>query len=203
MFVKKSTCFGLACLIMLAASISHANTFSADITHDGLNRVQQVETDNGQQAVYHFRENGQLSSVVLSGTSPAQTGELPSLDIWYSPATGSTSDIYRFTADASDAETPEQELVARWDFDNDGIWDTLFDSVKEADHQFSTGGYHIVKAQVKDSDGNTRTSTKNVKVCDDSQNQQPQAVITSSVADTVDRGYEYRLLGPAVRGSRR
>lgn len=70
-----------------------------------------------------------------------------------------------FDATASwDAETPKSNLTYRWDFENDGVWDTGFQSSEVIDHAFPSQGTKTVKLLVKDSDGVTSASIQTVDV---------------------------------------
>ncbi|MGE5557340.1 MAG: hypothetical protein ACM3WV_01870 [Bacillota bacterium] len=63
-----------------------------------------------------------------------------------------------FTFDASgckdDKDSPAK-LQVRWDWENDGTWDTGFTTVKTATHAYKDEGARIVALQVKDTAGNT------------------------------------------------
>ncbi len=70
-----------------------------------------------------------------------------------------------FTMDASfcsDAEDSRNFLQVRWDWDNDGAWDTNFSTNKIASHQFSTIGEYMIKLEVKDTKGLTATAFRQV-----------------------------------------
>lgn len=87
-----------------------------------------------------------------------------------SPADGQVSTV--FTVDASpssDLKTRSEDLRVRWDWEDDGIWDTAWSVDKAAHHQFSTTGTHQVRLQVRDTDGLVSLTTKGVTVSGDSQ----------------------------------
>jgi DNA-binding beta-propeller fold protein YncE len=68
------------------------------------------------------------------------------------PATGGTTDTdFVFDASSStDAEDALSSLRFRWDFDNNGTWDTPFQTVPIATHRYSTTGPKAVRVQVRD-----------------------------------------------------
>jgi len=62
---------------------------------------------------------------------------------------------FNFDASAStDAETPGS-LEARWDWENDGEWNTDFGPTLTANHAYTTAGDHVVRAEVRDAEGLT------------------------------------------------
>ena len=72
-----------------------------------------------------------------------------------------------FTFDASGVTDPEDataDLEVRWDFDNDGSWDTGFGTTKTVTHQYSATGSYTVKMEVKDNGGLTDDVTMDITV---------------------------------------
>ena len=67
------------------------------------------------------------------------------------PAGGTTVTDFIFDASSStDAEDGLPALQFRWDFDNDGTWDTPFQSTPAATHRYPTTGTKTVRMQVRD-----------------------------------------------------
>ncbi len=88
-----------------------------------------------------------------------------------------------FTVDASssyDSEDPLEALEVRWDWNNDGAWDTEWTTNKTAYHQIFVAGEHTIVLEVRDSDGMTDTESHAVEVFDDSfeQGQFPERLFT-------------------------
>ncbi len=54
---------------------------------------------------------------------------------------------------SSDEEDPDSKLQVRWDWENDGKWDTGWNPVEIVKHQYQKGGIYTVKMQVEDTDG--------------------------------------------------
>jgi hypothetical protein len=50
----------------------------------------------------------------------------------------------------SDAETPSDDLVVRWDWENDGQWDTDWSAAKVIFHTYTDAGPHVVRVEVRD-----------------------------------------------------
>ena len=72
-----------------------------------------------------------------------------------------------FTFDASsvsDNEDASANLEVRWDFDNDGTWDTNFGTSKTVTHQYVATGTYTVKMEVRDSGGLTDDVTMDITV---------------------------------------
>lgn len=67
---------------------------------------------------------------------------------------GDTNSVYTFDASGStDAEDPAESLEVKWDWDNDGTFDTGWAKGKTAQHQFREPGEQRVRVQVRDSKG--------------------------------------------------
>jgi hypothetical protein len=78
----------------------------------------------------------------------------PEASFTVSPAWGYPSTVFTFDASSSsDAETPTSELQVRWDWEDDGIWDTAWSTEKQIGHQFASMGSYVVSLQVMDTDG--------------------------------------------------
>jgi PKD repeat protein len=81
------------------------------------------------------------------------------------PLTGDSSTDFVFNASSSsDIETPTDDLMVRWDFDNDGTWDTDWSTWKLTNHTFSAPGTYTIVLEVKDASGLTNTTTLDVVV---------------------------------------
>lgn len=81
------------------------------------------------------------------------------------PLTGTTATIFGFDASFStDNEDPTSLLLIRWDWEDDGIWDTDWSASKEENHQYSTEGSYTIKLEVKDTGGLTDSDEKTITV---------------------------------------
>jgi len=62
---------------------------------------------------------------------------------------------------STDSEDKTSDLMVRWDWNNDGEWDTGYSTTKTATHLYATAGQYTIKLQVKDmnnaTDGETET----------------------------------------------
>lgn len=78
---------------------------------------------------------------------------------------GNIQTVFYFDAWRSiDDVTPPSEMLIRWDFEGDGIWDTPFTKEPEILHQYGVAGDYRVRLQVKDEGGLTDTTGLDIKV---------------------------------------
>jgi len=67
------------------------------------------------------------------------------------PTVGSLETIFSFDATSSyDAETPAADLEVRWDWEDDGTFDTDWTTTKTAQHQYDIAGTKIIRLEVRD-----------------------------------------------------
>jgi uncharacterized protein (TIGR02145 family) len=96
----------------------------------------------------------------------------PKAGFTVNPATGNDETLFTFDASSSsDLEDPVDELMFRWDWEGDDVFDTQYASRKTADHIFQEPGEYLVTLVVKDSRGLTDTLQKNLMV--ESSNEPP------------------------------
>jgi hypothetical protein len=82
-----------------------------------------------------------------------------------SPGSGTTSTVFTFDASSSsDAEDPTSALSFRWDWENNGIYDTPWSTSATITHSFIVSGTHTVRLEVQDTGSLTDTSTQQVAV---------------------------------------
>jgi len=65
---------------------------------------------------------------------------------------------------SSDVEDATQDLQVRWDWGNDGTYDTGWMMQKVIGHIFPNSGLHTVRLEVKDSEGLTSSTTRQVTI---------------------------------------
>ena len=81
------------------------------------------------------------------------------------PTSGTTETIFNFDASSStDKEDDADVLQVRWDWENDGTWDTNYSLAKTASHQYNSPGSYSVKLEVKDSQDSISDMTLVVNV---------------------------------------
>jgi formylglycine-generating enzyme required for sulfatase activity len=81
------------------------------------------------------------------------------------PAEGTTATTFGFDAGCcTDTEDLVSALEVRWDWEDDGTWDTGYSTAKSATHQYGTAGTKTIRVEVKDTGGLTGTTTRTVTV---------------------------------------
>lgn len=82
-----------------------------------------------------------------------------------SPTSGTTETDFKVDATcSSDDLTATADLKARWDWQDDGAWDTSFSTDKTTSHRYSSTGSKTIRVEVKDEHGATSTTTHTVDV---------------------------------------
>lgn len=90
-------------------------------------------------------------------------------DAYYevNPESGTTETIFNFDAsESSDPEDSLEDLQIRWDWENDGIWDTELRTIKTITHKFSLAGDYPVVLEVMDTEGYASTFSRTIHVTD-------------------------------------
>lgn len=75
--------------------------------------------------------------------------------------------LTEFNVDAScsyDSSYPTPNLEVRWDWDNDGDYDTAFSTNKTASHKYSLSGLKSIKLQVRNPDGHTGAKIHDITI---------------------------------------
>ena len=89
----------------------------------------------------------------------------PTADFAVTPAGGPAGTLFSFDASASsDVEDATSALEVRWDWENDGLYDTGWRTAKVASHRFDVAATHTIRLQVKDSGGLLGATTKQLEV---------------------------------------
>ncbi len=103
-------------------------------------------------------------SIEVSAT-PVAPNSAPSASFTISPSTGDTSTSFMFDATAcSDAQDASAALMVRWDWQDDGVWDTTWSATKTIQHTYTTAGIYTIRLQVQDSGALTSEITRQVIV---------------------------------------
>jgi hypothetical protein len=104
-------------------------------------------------------------TVISSQEITVSINRIPIALFTVDPTTGNTKTLFRFDASESfDGESDADELMVRWDWENDGVWDTELSNEQQATHRFQAGGTYLVRLEVQDSGGLTDSTTEEVKV---------------------------------------
>jgi PKD domain len=110
-----------------------------------------------------------LASIVvvgLSGWSLAHAANQPPVASFVvAPAQAAIGQSFSVDASGStDDHTAVSKLLVRWDWENDGTWDTAFTTVKTATHAYPGVGQKTIALQVQDQQGASGTTTRTVQV---------------------------------------
>ena len=95
----------------------------------------------------------------------------PNVNFTVNPERGPASTDFRFAAEVDDRHDETESLEIRWDFDNNGSYETAWDTSKGLNYTFPSPGNYRVNLEVKDKEGKTNSISKTVQV----ENTRPQA----------------------------
>jgi hypothetical protein len=80
---------------------------------------------------------------------------------------GTVNSVFDFdTSKSSDSQYKKEYLKYRFDWDNNGVWDTQYAGKTTWNHKFEKSGQYHVVMQVKDPEGLTTTYYRDIKVTD-------------------------------------
>ena len=97
--------------------------------------------------------------------SPTDGNNPPIANLIISPTSGHIFTSFIFDASASaDPDESSYNLLVRWDWENDGTWDTGYAIAKMVTHKFASEGTKTVKIEVMDSEGLTDSTITQISV---------------------------------------
>ncbi|MCK4444680.1 MAG: right-handed parallel beta-helix repeat-containing protein [Thermoplasmata archaeon] len=104
----------------------------------------------------------------------------PTAAFTVTPTVGSTDTLFTFDASSShDPEDAIEDLEIRWDWNNDGTWDTSWSTDKTALHQYAQPGDYSVSLEVRDTGGLIDNHTKTISVSQTVDDSPPDCWITT------------------------
>jgi len=137
-----------ACAEFIAgcAPLVHGTVFATEVLAAGETRVPffsdlvSVEPQGSQRV-------SQLEgTMVLAGANAS-----PRAEFSFAPPVAAAGFPFAFSAaSCTDPDDPVAGLEVRWDWENDGEWDTSWMTEKTAQHSFASAGIHEVALQVRD-----------------------------------------------------
>ena len=89
---------------------------------------------------------------------------VPTASFTFAPTDPSSCALVTFDASGSNDPEDGSALQVRWDWNNDGAYETAWDTQKTASHMFITADLYFVRLQVKDSGGLMDATTRQVSV---------------------------------------
>ncbi len=97
--------------------------------------------------------------------NPECPNAAPTASFTVNPTSGTADTVFQCDASScSDAEDPVSAIQVRWDWENDGTWDTGWSATKTASHQYGAAGTKTIKLEVKDTGGATDDTTRTITV---------------------------------------
>lgn len=125
----------------------------------------QFLVDGTYMTALEVMDTGELSNAFTLTITVTKQNTAPTASFSVSPSTGSVNDVFNFDASSShDKEDETTELQVRWDWENDGTWDTDYNTVKTATHQFTIEGNYTTRLEVKDSEDWLNRTTREITV---------------------------------------
>jgi hypothetical protein len=101
--------------------------------------------------------------MIVTGCEKEEKNTAPVANFTITPVTGEPLTVFTFDASGcSDAEDLAAGLMVRWDWENDGIFDTDFSSNKILSRQYTQPGTFQVTLEVKDTKGLGNSITKSL-----------------------------------------
>lgn len=137
----------------------------------------ELSAEDGPKTIYFkflndfTQESGIFQQQIILDQTP------PTAQLIVAPAFGTTEETW-FEFDAStssDNLTAPAELEVRWDWQNDGIFDTPWSSEKKVTRNFESGGTKTILLEVRDAAGWTDTIVQQITV-----NSRPVAQFTAN-----------------------
>jgi len=110
------------------------------------------------------KDTGGLTDSTIHYLTVLEPNTPPRASFVISLTSGTTSTIFKFDASDSWDDQDSTLLEYRWDWENDGNWDTEYSTMKTASHQYSEEGIKTVKLEVRDSGGLTDSTTRQLTV---------------------------------------
>ena len=144
-------------------------------------------------AVLEVKDGGGHTGILMREIVVTGKGNtVPNAVFTVSPAQGDSTTVFRFDASgSSDAETPKDQLRVRWDYTNDGTWDTDYSVNKTVTWKFTHPGNYTVRLDVKDGEEAVSSTTRIVAV--------NRIIPASTFTDSRDNHvYKYVTIGSQV-----
>ncbi|TET90281.1 MAG: hypothetical protein E3J35_07215 [Methanomassiliicoccales archaeon] len=89
----------------------------------------------------------------------------PTASFTVTPETGDVNTLFTLDASSSsDMDEPSDALEVRWDWEDDGVWDTDWSKTKTTQHRYENPGIYTIYLEVKDSGGLKDEATKQLRV---------------------------------------
>jgi uncharacterized protein (TIGR02145 family) len=151
----------------------------------------QFLSEGVKSVTLEVKDSGGLVDTVINQLIISNSNTPPRASFTISLTSGSTSTLFEFDASDSWDDQDSTLLEYRWDWENDGIWDTDYTAVETASHQYFEEGTKIIMLEVLDSGGLTDTTTRQVVVSDAPFNDTTVTDIDGNIYKIVKIGDQY------------
>jgi hypothetical protein len=122
-------------------------------------------TPNGPNVTATARDSNNNTSPFSAPFHIGTCNTPPTATFTVNPTSGYTTTVFQFDASAcSDAEDAISALQVRWDWENNGFYDTGWSTAKTASHSYTSVGTYTVRLEVMDTLGLQDTATRQVMV---------------------------------------
>jgi hypothetical protein len=140
------------------------------------------------------RDRGGLLASALDTLEVGHANVAPEACVSLAPRDGTVATLFEADAScSSDLEDASDSLQVRWDWENDGVWDTDWTKTKGASHRYETPGRKTLRVEVRDTGGLSAAALDSAEVGFDYFGQTPPELIPEvfapgiiSVPTTVD-----------------
>ena len=95
------------------------------------------------------------------GTPEHKSGNEIYASFTVTPSTGGPMTVFSFDASASFSESGGK-ILYRWDWEDDGIWDTGFLNESHVTHSYNSLGYKTILLEIKDENENSQTFRREI-----------------------------------------
>jgi len=103
----------------------------------------------------------------------------PKIVFSFSPEKGLTTTVFNFDFSRSIIDKPDQnKMFFRWDWNNDGIWDTPYTNKTQFEHRYLIAGKNLTKVITMDLNGLSDTAQFEIEVGQGYSKPKPHLVIT-------------------------
>ena len=121
--------------------------------------------NNKATAYLKKAEGSTYDNQIFTATANQISNTPPYASFNVQPGTGNVNSQFSFDASGcTDNEDPVSSIKVRWDWENDGIWDTNYSTTKTAVHKYTSGGTYTILLEVMDTGGLKDTATRIVTV---------------------------------------
>src|SRR5712692_3219186 len=134
-----------------------AYTSSAAYNHFSL--LATIESNWNLPALTSHDQGAANMNEFFTGSPGHPTARFTTSPTWPLPTTN-----VAFDGSTSSDPDPNSTLQFRWDWTNDGTWDTTWSTVATASHVYGTKGTYTAKREVMDSGGRTDNATASIVV---------------------------------------